>query len=67
MTGKVKWVSPVVGIIWRSHLASRYRRYVGAVSYISVDQLPRSGRGVVVASETGVLAVLDPQDGSLGE
>ena len=40
---------------------------MGAVSYISVDQSPRSGRGVVVASETGVLAVLDPQDGSLCE
>ena len=46
---------------------SRRRQYIGSVSYISVDQSARSVRGVVAASEKGVLAVLDPHDGSLGE
>lgn len=41
------------------------RQYIGSVSYISVDQSARSVRGVVAASEKGVLAVLDPHDGSL--
>ena len=40
---------------------------MGPVSYISVDPSARSSRGVVVASELGMLAVLDPHDGSVGE
>ena len=38
---------------------------MGPVSYISVEPSARSTRGIVVASETGVLAVLDPEDGSI--
>lgn len=45
----------------------RHQQYVGPVSYISVDPSAKSSRGVVVASERGVLAVLDPHDGSIGE
>ena len=40
---------------------------MGAVSYVSVDQSAKSSKGVVVASETGVLAVLSPNDGSISE
>ena len=38
---------------------------MGGVSYISVDQSAKNYRGVVVASESGVLAVLAPSDGSI--
>ena len=40
---------------------------MGGVSYVSVDQSAKSSRGVVVASETGVLAVLSPNDGSISK
>ncbi len=43
----------------------RHHRYVGEVSYISIDPSAKSTRGVVVASETGVLAVLDPHYGDI--
>ena len=48
-------------------ISSRRRVFVGSVSYLSVEQSARSSRGVVAASEAGVLAVLDPDDGSVGE
>ncbi len=38
---------------------------MGRVSYVSVDQSARRNKGVVVASEDGVLAVLNSQDGSI--
>ena len=41
----------------------RYQQYVGPVSYVSVD----SNRGIIVASETGVLAHIGTQDGDLRE
>lgn len=45
----------------------RHQEHVGSVSYVSVDYgASGSGRGVVVASEAGMLAVLDPGDGSVG-
>lgn len=40
---------------------------MGTVSYISVDQSAKGNRGVVVGSDTGVLGVLDPHDGTLRE
>lgn len=40
---------------------------MGEVSFVSVDQSAKSNRGLVVASETGVLAVLSPHDGSISE
>ena len=40
---------------------------MGGVSYISVDQSAKSYRGVVVASESGVLAVLAPSEGSISK
>lgn len=40
---------------------------MGTVSYISVDQSAKGNRGVVVGSNTGVLGVLDPHDGTLRE
>lgn len=45
----------------------RQQRYVGTVSYISVDQVSGGRKGIVVASETGVLAVLNPEDGSISK
>ena len=45
------------------YTATRHHSYVGAVSYISIDQSAKNSRGVVVASEEGLLAVLSPQDG----
>ena len=40
---------------------------MGGVSYISVDQSAKNYRGVVVASESGVLAVLTPSDDSISK
>jgi len=48
-------------------LGYRRQEYVGGVSYVSVDQSAKSNRGIVVASEKGVLAVLSPGDGSISE
>lgn len=57
----------MVGFKWNLlHISgSRHHKYVGSVSYISVDPSAKSSRGVVVASETGVLAVLDAEDGGM--
>lgn len=38
---------------------------MGGVSYVSLDPSGKSVRGVVVASEMGVLAVLDPHHGDI--
>ena len=48
-------------------LGFRHQEYVGGVSYVSVDQSAKSNRGIVVASEKGVLAVLSPGDGSISK
>ena len=45
----------------------RHRRYVGPVSYISQDQSAKGNRAVVVASENGVLAAINPSSGKLCE
>lgn len=55
-----------MGIIWNVIL-KRHQRYVGPVSYISLEYTAKSSRPVVVASESGVLAAVEPRNGDLCE
>lgn len=44
----------------------RHQQYVGPMSYVSIDETTSTNRGVVVASETGILALIDSHSGELG-
>ena len=65
MIGELVACNLVGGLQLVNCLTFRHQRFVGAVSHISIDQTAKSSRGVVVSSEGGVLAVLNPRDGSI--